>query len=527
MRLGMSAVSAVALGVLMTASGWAEMLSPEAVSARLDEASALVQSGQYSEAVYVYQTLANVKDDALRAQTRYGLAVALNQLGDDAQAVKALEGTDANQSPLGQAVGNLRGNLILNLAEKSLLETGTAGRWLADYDRLIQKPSQARAERLHALDDSAAPAGDPLRVGVLLPLTGPQAAMGMDALHGLQLAINDLPGWRNATVELYPHDTATGARAALDAALVQGAKVIVGPLLAADVAAIAPAIRAVDVPVLTLSTDRSVTGEGLHAVTSSPADQARVVADWASANGHMQVAGLVPSAPYGTDVMQAFQHALEAKGGHVAKISFFNPKNVDLGAAVRQLVGKAVSGTTLAGTLPFTALFIPTSAQSLPLITSQLAYYDLDKAKIQLLGTGLWQDNALLAPSARGANGAVFGASAKPVAVDDVIKNTYGEASKGLAATGYDVGRILLQLAAERAWSGRDVGLLLERPEGFYGSGGYYRFRPDGRTERGLSLVRIENGQFHVVQPALSQVPFAVPPSLKPSVQGGGVGGWW
>jgi ABC-type branched-subunit amino acid transport system substrate-binding protein len=523
-----SGVAITALLAAMAAGAWAVPATPGEVQARLSEGAADIQTGDLDKAIETYNPLVNVGDAQLRAQARLGLAAAYSQQGHEENALKVLEGTSADQTPLGQAVGDFRGRLTLQMAYKTLAETGTPGHWLDDYARLTQQPDPEKAEWLRALAETPAAGNDAetqtLRVGVLLPLSGKMAPIGQDVMRGMQLAMSNLPAWRGAKIELIPEDTEPGPEQALDAALLAGAKVIVGPVFSRTVEAIAQRAQAAGVPLLALSSDRGVAGNGVHVVPPLPTQQARLVARWAMANGKTTLAGLVPQSPYGTEVFEAFKAEVQAGGGHISGVSYFKPQAVDLGPNVKQLVGgKPISDTVP----PFQALFMPMPARTVPLATSQLAYYDLDRAGVQLLGTALWQDNALLAPSAAGARGAVFAAPAPVESFGETFNQAYGAKPIGMAIQGYDLMRVLMEVAALRQWSGKEVETLLTRPDGFYGTGGFLVFRPDGLTGRGLSLVRVENGQFHVIQPALKVVPVALPPDLQPSGESRGWGGWF
>src|SRR5208282_2736946 len=75
----------------------------------------------------------------------------------------------------------------------------------------------------------------PPKVGLLLPLSGPSAALGQAMLQASEMALFDAP---DNGVELLPRDTQGAAAGAADAArdvIAQGAKLIIGPLLAAEV----------------------------------------------------------------------------------------------------------------------------------------------------------------------------------------------------------------------------------------------------------------------------------------------------
>ena len=89
-----------------------------------------------------------------------------------------------------------------------------------------------------------APRTDAIRIGLLLPLSGPNAAIGRALLDAAQLALFDLADDR---LTLLPRDSeadADAARIAAENVLSEGASLIVGPLFATSVTSIAPLARA-------------------------------------------------------------------------------------------------------------------------------------------------------------------------------------------------------------------------------------------------------------------------------------------
>lgn len=503
--------------------------------AAMQSAQGLLASGQYGAAVDAYKKLINQPNEITRSQARYALAIAQSQMGQDEAALRSLEGIVANnQSALARAVGDLRAALLLQLADKALAEDGAeaAASWLGQYDRLPDKPVTgepfARYQRLQAVvrgdSNYVADTTEPtLRVGVLLPLSGPLAVVGNDVLRGMELAVFKLPVYGGAKVVLYPQDTAKdGPDAATRRLLQLGVDVIAGPLLGKEVAAVSPLAQATGVPVISFSTDRGA-AKGAHLFGHLPHAQAAAVVAHAKSKGLSRLAALVPSTPYGYEVFDAFRDAAQEAGLDVTANAFYNPQNVDVGANIRTLVTTQQVNGKPVYTPRFDALFVPAPAKSLPLIVSQLAYYDVDKAGVQLLGTALWQDPSVLKPSARDIRGGVFAVPPKVPAFDEVFTATFGAASKGQAINGFDLMRVLADLAAERLRTGQPVAELLYRPEGFYGSGGYVRFKPNGLTERGLNVVEVTADGFHVIRPAPLLAPVPVPSVLRPPIDKG----WW
>ncbi len=488
----------------------------------LDAAAQALSERRWLTAVEQYKALVNTNDNVVRGQARYGLALALSQMGEDEEAYKVLDGTLRDETPLGRAVGDLRGRLALQLAERFLAEKGygVPNPWLNSYERLTDQPDRARYERLRAASDSyqGQTASSVLRVGVILPLSGELGTVGNSILHGLQVGLQEFDGRRGTRLELIVQDasdnatTATAAKALRD----QNVDIVVGPLLANGVGEAAAAFDGANVPILALSNDKSVMGNGVYALNYLPSAQARLAARAAVRQGYRQLAVLAPSNDYGTEALEAFADEARREGATVTGTAFFDPNATDIGASIRQLTGANATSSTL----PFNALLVPAPASKMPLIKAQLSYYGIQNDNVMLLGTGIWQNNDLLRSNS-GMRGAVFAAAPKVARFEQSYKATFGEDAAPLALTGYDTARILADIAAEKQRTGKPVKELLTRPEGYYGSGGYFRFTDKGLTERGLDVVKIST-QFEVMKPALTLAPLTVPTELRPD----GAAGW-
>src|SRR5262249_61479195 len=74
-------------------------------------------------------------------------------------------------------------------------------------------------------------------------------------------------------ITLVPKDTKgtpDGARAAAASALQDGAELIIGPLFAQEVSAVAPVAAQRNVPVIAFSSDEKVAGNGVYLLSSRP-----------------------------------------------------------------------------------------------------------------------------------------------------------------------------------------------------------------------------------------------------------------
>ncbi|HEV7658616.1 MAG TPA: penicillin-binding protein activator, partial [Allosphingosinicella sp.] len=99
-------------------------------------------------------------------------------------------------------------------------------------------PEEQTQQQVRPTQNSRLPADETRnRIAVLVPLTGRDAALGQSILNAANLALLDTGGQR---IRITAYDTASGAVPAANEALAEGNGLILGPLLAEDVRAVAP-----------------------------------------------------------------------------------------------------------------------------------------------------------------------------------------------------------------------------------------------------------------------------------------------
>ena len=156
------------------------------------------------------------------------------------------------------------------------------------------------------------PTGPGVKVALLVPLSGPNAALGKAMQDAAVMAIFDkyegVPQSKQIrVVELLPKDTGdTADQAAIAAreAVDEGAQIILGPVFGNQVAAVSPVARSQTVPVITFSNNMSALAPGVYLFGFIPDQQVRRVIEFALARGMNRIAGLAPSNPYGNTVMK-------------------------------------------------------------------------------------------------------------------------------------------------------------------------------------------------------------------------------
>ena len=358
---------------------------------------------------------------------------------------------------------------------------------------------------------------DEVRAALLVPLSGPQAALGQAMSNAAQLALFELADQRFNLIPLDTRGTAEGAAAAAAQAVAQGADIVLGPLFSPEVKAAAPLARDHGVPLLAFTTDRNALGNGVYTLGFLPGSQVSRVVGYARTQGKERFALLARSDEYGRAVADAFRAAVAAQGGRVVKVEYYDPQSYDLAGAVRRLTdadargrGKGKESNQATGPVPFDAVMIPDEGSRLRQLASLATYYDANPDQVAFLGTLLWDDPRLSTePSLQGG---LYPAA--PAAAHQDFEARYARAFGpmparlgGIASIAYDAAALAAILA--RQPEGDYSAASLTNPQGFAGVDGVFRLSPDGTNERGLAVRQITASGAREVSPAPTT--FAVP----------------
>lgn len=387
--------------------------------------------------------------------------------------------------------------------------TGTLPAWATT------PPAEAEPE---ALPERRILPGTVVRVGVLLPLSGPNGELGKAILNAAQLAMF---AFADQTFELMPFDTQgtpEGAEAAAQAAVGEGSLMLLGPLLAPSVRAAAPYAQAAGVPLISFSSDRTVAGGGVYTMGFLPSEQVRRVTGHALSRGITVYAALAPANTYGETVVEAFREALELGGGVLERVRYYDPAATDFADVIKDLgdfedrrkalleelellEGKEDEISVKArerleqlqtlGDPAFEALLVADGGKRLQAVAAMLPFYDIDPKTVRMLGTGLWDVPGLGAEPALMGGWYAAPTPAAREAFEAEYAEVYGTKPPRLATLGYDATALVAVLA--RADGGAGFGhAALTDPSGFAGRDGVFRFAGQGVAERRLAVLRVE-----------------------------------
>lgn len=348
-----------------------------------------------------------------------------------------------------------------------------------------------------------APAGPPVpettlgagqvRVALILPLSagGNAGVAGQAMRNAAEMALAE---FNSPNIQLLVKDdggSADGARVAAQQALDEGAELILGPLFAQSVSIVGQIARSRNIPVIAFSTDANVAARGVYLLSFLPeSDVARVV-QYAASTGKRSYAALIPDNPYGTVVEAAFRQDVGRRGGQVVALEHYPHDKAGMAGPVKniaQAAGRADS------------LFIPDGGDALPDIAQALVANGVNTKKIQLLGTGLWDDPRVF--QTRALDGGWY--AAPDGAGYRNFANRYAARFKQqpvrTAPLAYDAVALIAALVKTQGPQ-RFSFEVLTNPSGFSGIDGLFRFRADGTNERGLAVLRATPSGPQVISP--------------------------
>ena len=333
-----------------------------------------------------------------------------------------------------------------------------------------------------------------VKVGLILPLSanGNAGLAAQSMRNAAELALSE---FNNPNLQLLVKDdggTAPGAQQAAQQAIGEGAEIILGPLFAHSVGAAAQIARARGVPLIAFSTDANVAANGVYLLSFLPESDVDRVVDYATSNGKHSFAALLPDNAYGSVVDAEFRQAVARKGGRVVGLEHYPADRQQIQEPVRRVAEAARQADSI---------FIPDTADAVTSVVQGLAAGGLDRKRVQLIGTGLWDDPKIFADASL--QGAWFAAPdpAGYRAFAGRYRAKFGQDPVRTATLAYDAVSLVAALVKTQG-AQRFAPEILTNPSGFSGVDGIFRFRADGTNQRGLAVLRVAPGGPQVVSPA-------------------------
>ena len=339
----------------------------------------------------------------------------------------------------------------------------------------------------------------PIQVALLAP--GGTGSADLEWLsrslkNAARMAAADAQG---ASIDLRIYDSGTSASQAVaqaNAAVNDGAKIILGPLFAESANAVGNAVSPHNVNVLSFSNNAEIAGGNVFILGNSFANIASRLVGYGVSQGKRNIHVVAEDDVAGQIGGRAIETAIARNGARLAGRSNHSVSISGIDAVSPQVVAAARSGQV-------DAIFMTGNNQAaLPYLTEKLTAAGINPQTTPFMGLTRWDEPAARLRMPQLQNGWF----ALP---DQNLRNqfisryraAYGETPHELATLAYDGIAAISSLARAGKRDAVQSSGLTQRT-GFAGVGGIFRFRPDGTAERGLAVATIRNNQVVVLEPA-------------------------
>ena len=369
---------------------------------------------------------------------------------------------------------------------------------------------------------------DQVRVGLLLPLSGPRSSVGRALLDAALLAVFDIADENFVLVPIDTKGSPAGAKIAAQEAVAAGVKLVLGPVFSGSVRSAAPTILDAGLNMIAFSNNRSVAQPGVFLSGLLPETQIDRVVRFASSRGLRRIGALIPPGPFGASVSKTLRLAATATGMDVTRIQKYGKTQEEIASAIRiisdydnrrnallklreGLEGREDDGSRSAlerlsvletlGPVPFDALLVAASGNNLVIAAAQLGNYDIDTKRTRILGTSDW------AIESTGREPSLVGAwfATPPVDLASGFSTRFREMFKtmppAIALSAYDLVALAAILGSADGGPRYDRGALTSK-SGFTGVSGLFRFLSNGLVERGLEVREVQTHGSRILHPA-------------------------
>lgn len=483
--------------------------------------------GRFTEAL---RELVNLSVSASSKQDQEAFRLRAIELTENKLDENALKSV-ANDSDY----GFVRAHALYKLGEIALdnHDKGEARKYFSSVvDLLPGSDLAARSEDIISQLE-AAKYVQPKTIGVVLPLSGRNAAVGQRALRGVQMGLGlHLPGSNFKLAVMDSEGNPDNARRGVERLVKEDNVIaIVGSLLSKTAPAVATKADELGVPTIALSQRSGITDIGPNVFRNSLTSgmQVRYLVRVAMEElGMRKFAILYPNDAYGVEYANIFWDEVLARGGEITAVQSYTNKETDFRYPIQRLVGtyygearadefrvrskevqandkkKAIRHSVGDDILPpiadFDAVFIPDSAKALGQISAMLSFNNVRGVK--LLGTNIWNTKDIAKRTGNASSNVIFVDSyssslpqQEKTRFISEYKSLFNEEPSLIEIQAYDSALLLRQLVAAGASSREELSRRLSDVKKFPGALGMLSMSAEREIERPLMALTIERGE--------------------------------
>lgn len=339
------------------------------------------------------------------------------------------------------------------------------------------------------------------KIGVVLSLTGRGATYGQRALHGMQLAVDELNAtepFRNRPIKLVVEDSTSAAPQALSAFRklidVDHVPVTVGFALSDEVLSCAPVANERRVVLLTTAAgSNKITDAGDYIFRNRESGELaanKIASACIQRFGTKDAAILHSNSANGVSYRDDFRKAFERLGGTISLTVGYDEGKTDYRAQIEQLRAKSPKAVYLAGL-----------DQELGLILKQAKEVGFNS---QFFASPGAISSKLLEIAGGAAEGLVSASAPFEVNSNDrriqafvsSYKSRFNDTPDFIAANSYDAINMIAGLFKNGATTSDQIKAGLYSTKDYQGVGGQTTFDANGEVSKPITLVQVRNGKF-------------------------------
>lgn len=348
--------------------------------------------------------------------------------------------------------------------------------------------------------DSFSAQKNPIKIAILLPLSGEYSTIGKQMLDAAQMGLFE---FNDPNVTLIPADTkgtSFGATEAIQSVIKQDVKLVLGPLFSESTKVVVPIAKAKGINVVSFSNDKTLAGTGAFILGFRPEQQISKIVDYAYRTQQVRrFASVLPSNNYGATAAKELRLLMNRYAdARLQKSEIYRLDHKGQPVGLDDNINLAYQ-SVLDGHQGRGALLLPEGGDRIEQIITTIKNNQQSAGAVQLLGSAQWYDDKLL--SHPELEGAFFAAPPreKQQQFEQRFAAIYDYTPPAIASIAYD--SIALAVTLSKLSQGADFSTrALTNPRGFMGVDGIFRLLPDGLSERGMAIISIQNGRFVIVE---------------------------
>jgi branched-chain amino acid transport system substrate-binding protein len=369
----------------------------------------------------------------------------------------------------------------------------------------------------------ASEAPDLNTIGCILPLSGRYGDNGNRALDAILLATGMFDKKNRSPWKIVAVDS-RGLSDGVHAAVAHLARTqnLIAIIAVAGTAEAFDAAREADkrkIPIILITPKEGVTDAGNYVFQHflTPSQQIEALTKYALNNLNCAVFSILyPKDDYGIEMMKNMRGQAIKIGAKVERAIPYGKTQTDFSEEIKKLISNGNNAAKNVSVhkmdskdqvpIDFEALFIPDSYQRVKMITSQLAFYDLNG--FRLLGTSLWNSPELLKSSAEYLEGAVFADSFfvngfYPETNDfvDIYYTSYGREPENIEALAYDTAGMIIAILQDKDIKTREQFIeALQQLRNYHGATGNISFWGGRVAIKTAFILQVMNGKLEQVK---------------------------